>query len=686
MNGSVQRLHCKYRLIGDAPSPASVRARLDQVVRVRVAEALSEALDRALGDDPAIYIVRNVTVRLVLRNDGDTSDAEIARRWGTALASALAKEIATGRAVVRFADQADYVSQFVSDLMTGTAWQRWLYDAFASLRELPRAQALRRVLIDNTEHLPAVLASLERRGALSLVLAELDDAAMQTIWADGLGGAAVPPAIEIRPLFIAAMRIVDALDLWATPQHPVDTLFAAYMTTRPSLPDWQSATSLTGVVLDVLSFLRRRQLIAGASDLRDRVDRLAAFDWLDVPRLRDGLMRWDLDGLRDSFISAVTVADRTGTWAGPRLADETLFRGWIEAGESYAVEVEHVLRYLERIGWARQPASSPLSQTGTPRQQEVIGEIVRLLRSGVSLGAGQAGALRIYAALIARRPSWAGNALVVGLIDTIRAAAAALGRTTRQDAAVTALLDGDVDGVVATLTDPVREAAVIRAIATLGQPALTAAALMTSARDATGQAIATECAGVFLLVRAVMDTRVVTTGRAASPVLAALATRWGGATAVVDGRLDPALTLLAGYNKPPTPDELAAQLMHHDLDRLRSDLVRTLTGQRLSHAELADIPVEGHAHVDHNIDMIATAVLRHWARWLRRFSDSSTPFLLGEMIRRPGRVLTDARGIAVELARRPLDLVLDMAGYLAEIESVPWLGGRRVRFVEPRTS
>jgi hypothetical protein len=273
--------------------------------------------------------------------------------------------------------------------------------------------------------------------------------------------------------------------------------------------------------------------------------------------------------------------------------------------------------------------------------------------------------------------------------------------------AVTCLLREDADGAVAALIDPARDAAAVRAIATLGRPALIAAALLASADGTAENATTTQCAGVFLLIRAVMDVRLVTTGRGASPILAALALRWGGAPAVIDGRLDPGLPLLAGYDTAPTPDEVAAQLMKHDLDRLRSDVVRTLTGQRLAHPEFAEISLEGpasesgplraaleslaeggvgDAHADRAIAMMSIAVLRHWARWLRRFSDSSTPFLLEEMIRRPGRVFIDARGIAVELAQRPLDLVLEMAGYLGEIDAVPWLGGRRVRFLEQRTS
>jgi len=37
----------------------------------------------------------------------------------------------------------------------------------------------------------------------------------------------------------------------------------------------------------------------------------------------------------------------------------------------------------------------------------------------------------------------------------------------------------------------------------------------------------------------------------------------------------------------------------------------------------------------------------------------------------------------VELAPRPLDIVVQMSGYAAEIEGVPWLDGRHLQFAMP---
>jgi hypothetical protein len=78
--------------------------------------------------------------------------------------------------------------------------------------------------------------------------------------------------------------------------------------------------------------------------------------------------------------------------------------------------------------------------------------------------------------------------------------------------------------------------------------------------------------------------------------------------------------------------------------------------------------------------LVAFGLLRLWARWLRQFSESRIPYLLEQFIRRPGRLYSGAGGVWVELESRPLDIVVELAGYMAPLEGVPWLGGRTIYF------
>ena len=76
----------------------------------------------------------------------------------------------------------------------------------------------------------------------------------------------------------------------------------------------------------------------------------------------------------------------------------------------------------------------------------------------------------------------------------------------------------------------------------------------------------------------------------------------------------------------------------------------------------------------------AIVLLRLWARWLRRFEGSSVPYLLDHFVRRPGRIAIRDHAIVVSYDRRPLDVLLDVAGYQANLERVSWMNGRAVRF------
>jgi hypothetical protein len=84
--------------------------------------------------------------------------------------------------------------------------------------------------------------------------------------------------------------------------------------------------------------------------------------------------------------------------------------------------------------------------------------------------------------------------------------------------------------------------------------------------------------------------------------------------------------------------------------------------------------------VDLTMCLAAAALLRMWARWLSGFADSSIPFLLDNFIDRHGRVRLSDDALLVEIGRRPLDIVIEMAGYTADLERVAWLGGRSLRF------
>ncbi len=785
MDGRIGHLYCRYRVLGTPGSAGLVADRLDRLARSQVAEAWAEALDQILGDDPTVYVLRRVQTGLALNADRALTDAHLAQRWGERLAGAVMRRIAhdpdDGANLVCFADQADYVAHFITDLIEGRAWRRWFYGVFASLRPRSTGDALRAVLVDNGDHLPAILSFLYRYEALEKLLAYLDEATLRWLWSQGLGAYISAAPETTRPLFARALDLADRLGLWAKPRPQGEALFQAYLATGPPAADWRDGRGLARAVLDALRFLAgqgylRRLDPAKVETFLARLEQaLLDFDWLDADWLRAAL----LDLL-----------------AGSKRPETVL----------------------------------PVRPTGygpTQRQRELLADLAAALRAGgARLDRGQpdsaANALRLYAWLVAHAPRWADDAMVTGLIQRLLAAWRWLEQIHPRAEALRRLRQGDIEGALGTLPETNRAGAraAFKFLADLGEPGLALVATLAGEERprpaAADTGIETQCAGVYLLLRAILDARLpVLVGGAAFPpqgtdarriagptrleaCLLALGLRWAGEPALVEEEIDPGLGPLVGLEVPPALAVLQAAwsgLGPANHSRFQAALLRILAGQRLvggstlhlyrvavkdgvpvlvagdgrgdlwplgrvvetaaevtgilaewlevwneatgrrpavvtydqSLADIAGLGLEaeapdvvavpeirasgtsdaldeiGRAHqtgreallsalaaldhsrldlpeVDLTLALTASALLRVWARWLRQFAISGVPYLLANFIRRPGRVTMDANSILVELEPGPLDVVIDMAGYTAELENVSWLGQRRVRF------
>ena len=205
MESRIGQLHYRVRATPGVRVPPG----LGRVARERVGEALGEALDAALGEDPGVYVLRQLRADLTVDVGAHPPDRLVARRWADRLAAAITRAIAEdgGDSVARFADEDEFIARFAADLADGVAWERWFYGAFAELRPLGQRSALRKVLLDNRGRLPAILAWLARHGTLERVLAALDSRTLAVL------ERRLPDPELVRPLVAAALRIAVVLDL-----------------------------------------------------------------------------------------------------------------------------------------------------------------------------------------------------------------------------------------------------------------------------------------------------------------------------------------------------------------------------------------------------------------------------------------------------------------------------------------
>lgn len=770
MDGRIKHLRSHYRLFGAPETTRDLSSRLDRVMANGVLPCFEDSLERSLPDDESVYIVRRVEAKMTLVVGERVTDSALARSWGACLARSILRCIAAdhsdGGNLIRFENQADYVAHYLVALLKGTQHGAWFYHAFSELTALDRESAIKRTLLDNRVHLPAILRYVHLYGALDWLLSTLDAETRRVLWSADVEQ---PDELELdRPLFIMALQFVDQLEGWARMPRDAQDLFRDYLETGVPPADWRDPRSLAVSIFEMLRFLFVRgyliQSVARSTEFRPRlVKALEGFEWLD--------------------------------------------RAWLTAALN-----DLLSRNEERMGMPIRRLGGP----PTPRQLELLSNIASALSEAGALSDAVDSAtvaLKLLALLEARSPGWADDAAARGLLQNLVTVSSAMKHAAARSEFLDRLrcgdvdgalqfLDrlrrGDVDGALRSLSSdqiiPVRDAC--RLIASLGEPALALVEKLAgdSTPDSMGD-VESGAAGVSLLLRSILDACLpsLVVKEAYPPnselphlsmLLLLIGMRLGGNYAVVNDRVDEGLCLLAGLGQPVKPEALRAcwsDCEPSDHVRFQKTFLGMMAGQRLiqpetmhvfgvelatgvrglvagdasggvwplgrvieTEAEIAGVvrdwkmawkeaagieprlvagdPVissmlgreelvslatdqevqaahnsgqadllsamnileqgqTGRPDLDLTIAIVTCLLLRIWARWLRGFSTSSVSFLVEKFMRRPGRLRLYRDGLVVELERGPLDIVIEMAGYLCELDQVPWIPGGRVRFL-----
>ena len=415
MKVRVGHLRCRYRVAGSPAGASAAAARLDRLARTRMSGALADAMDRALGDDPTVYIVRRVESRVVLVG---SDEAELARVWGQGMARAilrlLARTSGDGADVVRFRDEADFAGSFVADLLRGQAYGRWYYGTFSALRALSTRDAVRSVLVKRRDDVPAILQVVRRLGVMEQLLAAADDALLEFLWRGHVGltpagaEAPVPAGAEApvpagaedpvpppgagddaRPVFCAVVALLDALRSWVPPRPDVDALWQAYHGVERLPTSWRDRRELTATFVDILNHLVERGYVCRATEdpvaFRSRLQGcLDDLDWLDVAIVRAAVERmlgapWPDedpvpagagDDARPVFCAVVALLDALRSWVPPRPDVDALWQAyqgverlptsWRDRRELTATFVD-ILNHLVERGYVCRATEDPVA-------------------------------------------------------------------------------------------------------------------------------------------------------------------------------------------------------------------------------------------------------------------------------------------------------------------------------------
>ena len=774
MNGRIAHLNNHFHLVGDPDAGRLTADRLNRLAQLELPAALDVALSQALAEDETVYVLRRVQAQLAMCVRSGAPDNHLVKRWAEKLAGSIMRTVARSEAdVITFTNQAAYVAQFCIDLLNGRSQNLWYYHPFNHLLQKSLSDALQTVLLENQDDLPAILQTLYAEKKLAALLDALNQLGIQRVWHQGVGAALRADGTSVEPLFQQAVRLLQSVGWWKRPFSSTTHLIQRYLQTLPPLVDWQDRQSLTTGMIDIIHFLRGEKAFEPSISIINR-SILSAFDWLDLERLQQALT---------------------------------------------AIEKETAIFEQANLPL---PASK---QRVSPRQLALLKDLSAAMRQGnISLNAAQpqstTNALLLYAALIHQAPHWTEADVTTHFIQALLQLWEWWRKSQNLIELARYMRQGRLDAAADTFPQSIRQQ-VFTALQSLlafketgidllqqfDGSASTSAPILLPQDAATnnvgviqasnllyGQTqIETRCAGLFLLLRAVMDARLFawidaiaeeTAVSILTPfqtILLLVALRWAGEAGTADQQLDTGLCSLAGIETPITLETLRHAWTELGLETAvpayQTQLLRVLVGQRLisgGNLHLFSIDMENKqraliigegsiwpwgtalSHDDKLIDrlelgvadwqavtgqqpsiigdlsavsaeniprmtlpdqdselaainadlsqqlasdwqavesghlglpaaditsaLFALALLRLWARWLHQFAQSSAPYLLTNFIRRPGIIAIDDEKILIEIESGPLDIILEMAGYLAPIERLPWLNDRRVEF------
>jgi hypothetical protein len=606
-----------------------------------------------------VVLVRRA--RVALSVSASTADG-MAVQAGRALEGALRGTLRRPHSaddVLVFDSTAEYVAHFVEELAGGRAVDVWYFNPLRACRGRGLADTLANLARAEPQAWPDVLRILRRRGLLAPLQARLSGADR-----DLLRGVPAPPGRPLEhaegwPLFaiaweaaVAALQAASADGAAASLGGTAEAAFGRYRETQPAAPEsWGEAAALGACVAEMLRWLL--DAAAAAIDTPAAESALARHGWIDAEPARRAL----------------------------RESAEASRRRRASADPASFVDENGVARNGRRDG------ADAFASTGTPVDEDA--PALRPRAPTVSINRTQAlrylHAARLLASPAAPPPVASAVSPDDPLLEyedevwTIDAAAARLAASgaTPTPERVLALLDAPPsaspdlrDRPMATL------AAAARRMEDAERREL-ASALSRLAR-ARPTLLETRASGLFFLLRPLVDLGVPgLAARAGLPQPALRTLLHAAATRAADAPAgDPAAELFAwGWMRGEWDHAPAAVA---DDDPCLADFAAALRTMAARHGLALSEAADGAEDLP---GLLLEAACLQLVRWLRGFESSSVEYTLARFVRRPGAVHVPAAGaVEVRWPASGYDVVLERAGYLDPLGSVPWWDRRGVRW------
>lgn len=623
--------------------------------------------------DGRVVLVRRLRLDLPVPARGEAE--ELAAAAGRELEPALRRCLAgpqPGIEMLSFESEAEYLVHFLEQFLRGRPVDAWYFRPLARCIAATLAETLGRLAEAEPGAWPAVIRLLRVRGLMAPLLRRLEPHWHPLLRGDVPGPPRVLAPDEARPLFHAAWAIAVAALTGGTDAvtraeatrelalsgagpraAPREEALRAYLASGPAPPrSWAAPDALGRSVAAMVEWILARTK-AAELDTGAAVAELDEHRWLAHAPVRAAL------SAAAGRIRRTAASPRTGTRGAGTAGTRTAAAA--PAGESTPAGAS---------GGGHLPASAA----------SVSMNRTRALRYLVAARSTMGRSTRLRAGLAA----YSGAGELEG--SDLDEAAAILARSAEalSAEAVEAWLRG-----AGELPDP-------RVGATPALARLRAAASRLIAAEVRELAshlhavavvlprpgITTNAVGVFLLVRPLIDLQVMQLSESAGvePValreilrLLALLAAGDDAESVVAHII--AHGVMPGLTRP------ALELPRRALVALTSGLRTRAAALRLPKPAALDVAGDPDP-ADATARLLLDIACCQLVRWMHGLEASSTAFVLRQLVRRTGSIDVPLDGpVVVEWRASGYDVLLERAGYLHPLDTVPWWNDRGVRWL-----
>lgn len=216
---TIRRLHLSLLTPRDQPDPDDLRARVSDAVVATLHEALPAALAQLGGE--GVLRIAHMDIDLTL--DAALSPQAIAERLVEKIVENVVRARTEGERVFAYAGRAEFLAAFLTELVRGTAWQRWWFKTFDGVRPLSLSAAIRTSLLaEPGDGLAALLCLPRHELAAVLGVLQPNDAAR-------LLHELAEPRADIERGAAAAAVLAVRRDAPASPLEPRAAALAAFV-------------------------------------------------------------------------------------------------------------------------------------------------------------------------------------------------------------------------------------------------------------------------------------------------------------------------------------------------------------------------------------------------------------------------------------------------------------------------